>query len=420
MIAKVALRNMAHKPLNTVLSLLLLTAGVGIITLLILLERQFEKQFSGNLDNIDLVMGAKGSPLQLILSSVYQMDAPTGNIPYTEALSYMENPFAQSAVPLAYGDNYRGFRIVGTVPKYAELYGEGLKSGKMFSRPGEVVAGFQAAQKLGLKLGDTFRGSHGSDHGGEVHEEGAYTVVGIAKESGKVIDNLLLCDVPTVWQMHGHQHVGETEDAHGDEAHRHDEHAHEDESHGHVDETDTREITAVLFKIRNKMALVTWPRMVSSQTSMQMASPAVEVNRLFTLFGFGLTALRYMAYGIMLISAISIFVALFSTLRERKYEFALMRISGAGRGQMLALVLVEAMLLCVTGFILGTALGRIGLLLISRATEAEYKISFDPFAFVWGQEGLLFAATLGIGILSALIPALMAYRLNISKTLANA
>ncbi len=420
MIAKVALRNMAHKPLNTLLSLLLLTAGVGIISLLILLERQFEKQFSGNLDNIDLVMGAKGNPLQLILSSVYQMDAPTGNIPYAEALEFMNNPFAQSAVPLAYGDNYRGFRIVGTTPNYTELYGAGLGSGKMFSKPGEVVAGFTAAQKLGLAIGTTFKGSHGSDHGGEVHEEGEYVVVGIAKESGKVIDNLLLCNIETVWQMHGHAHADPPGASGAEQNH---EHSHEHEEHAHVDATeqaDTREITAVLFKIRNKMALVTWPRMVSAQTSMQIASPAVEVNRLFTLFGFGLTALRYMAYGIMLISAISIFVALYSTLRERRYEFALMRISGAGRGQLLSLVLIEALLLCAAGFLLGTAIGRMGLSLISRATEAEYKITFDPFTFVWNQEGLLFAVTLLIGALSALIPAGMAYRLNISKTLANA
>ena len=415
MIVKVALKNIVHKPLGTILSLILLTSGVGIISLLILLERQFERQFSGNLDNIDLVMGAKGSPLQLILSSVYQMDAPTGNIRYFEARKFMENPIAQSAVPLAYGDNYRGFRIVGTTTEYISLYGAGIAGGRGFSKPGEVVAGQAAAFKLGLKIGDTFKGSHGSEHGGEVHEEAEYIVVGIAKETGKVIDNLLLCSVPTVWQMHGeHDDHSHAETEH-DTAHAHD----SIDGHGHPEE-DLREITAVLFKIKNKMALVTWPRMVSSQTSMQMASPAVEVNRLFTLFGFGLTALRYMAYGIMLISAISIFIALYSTLRERKYEFALMRISGAGRGQMLWLVLVESLLLCTAGFLLGTFVGRLGLYLISRATESEYKISFDPFAFVWHQEGLLLVATLGIGLISALIPALMAYRLNISKTLANA
>ena len=111
MIAKIAWRNITHKPLNTILSLILLTAAVAIISLLMLLQEQFEKQFSGNIDNIDMVIGAKGSPLQLILSAVYQIDAPTGNISYDQAKTYINHPFAQSAVPLAFGDNFRGFRI---------------------------------------------------------------------------------------------------------------------------------------------------------------------------------------------------------------------------------------------------------------------------------------------------------------------
>ena len=168
------------------------------------------------------------------------------------------------------------------------------------------------------------------------------------------------------------------------------------------------------------MAFVTWPRLVAQNTKMQMASPAVEINRLFTLFGFGLQALQYLAYGIMLISGISIFIALYNTLKERKYEFALLRVSGASRLQLLGLVMAESMFLCITGFLLGTVLGRIAILGISSATENEYRIACDPFAFVWEKEGILFLVTIFVGIIAALIPAVKAYRLNISKTLANA
>ena len=98
MIAKLAWRNIWFKPLNTILSIVLLTSSVAIITVLVLLEKQFEEKFSSNIDGVDLVLGAQGSPLQLILSSVYQVDAPTGNISYDSAKVWMQHPFVGTCV----------------------------------------------------------------------------------------------------------------------------------------------------------------------------------------------------------------------------------------------------------------------------------------------------------------------------------
>ncbi len=116
----------------------------------------------------------------------------------------------------------------------------------------------------------------------------------------------------------------------------------------------------------------------------------------------------------------TIFIALFNTLKERKYEFALLRVNGASRLQLLSLVLIESLLLCITGFIFGTVVGRVALLLISGSSETEFKMSFNPFEFVWEKEGYLLGLTIFVGILAAVIPAVKAYSLNISKTLANA
>lgn len=429
MITKLAWKNIWFKPLNTILSVILLTASVAIISLLILLQEQFEKQFSSNIDGVDVVLGAQGSPLQLILSSVYQVDAPTGNISYDDAKIWMKHPFVKSAIPLAFGDNYRGFKIVGTTPEYLEKFGGKVIYGKIFNKNLEVVVGSEIAKKLNIKVGDKFFGSHGDALEGEVHEEFEYVVSGIASETGKVVDNLILSNIQSVWLMHeNHEHSEAEENPdHGEEGHIHfegDEHEHHD--HEKHQETVTpvsengKEITAVLIKFRNKMGFVTWPRLVAQNTKMQAASPAVEINRLFSLFGIGLEALQYLAYGIMLISGISIFIALYNTLKERKYEFALLRVSGASRLQLLSLVLFESILLCFTGFILGTIVGRIALVLISSTTDEQYKMTFDPFAFVWEKEGILFIVTIFVGIVAALIPAVKAYRLNISKTLANA
>ena len=437
MIVKLAWKNIWFKPLNTVLSVILLTASVAIISLLILLQEQFEKQFSSNIDGVDLVIGAKGSPLQLILSSVYQVDAPTGNISYDEAKVWMKHPFVKTAIPLAFGDNYRGFKIVGTTPDYLEKYGAKVEAGKIFSKNFEVVIGSEIAKKLNIKVGDKFFGSHGDAEEGEVHEEFAYVVSGIASPTGKVIDNLILSNIQSVWAMHeGHDHEEHQENpGHGEERHVHEEdeehhhaehgeegHIHKEGEEHHHDEIseEGKEITAVLIKFKNKMGFVLWPRLIAQNTDMQAASPAVEINRLFSLFGIGLQALQYLAYGIMLISGISIFIALYNTLKERKYEFALMRVSGASRTQLLGLVLFESLLLCITGFVLGTIVGRVGLLWISSTTEQDYKMTFDPFAFALEKEGVLFLVTIFVGIIAALIPAIKAYRLNISKTLANA
>lgn len=470
MITKIAWRNIWFKPLNTALSIILLTASVAIITLLILLQEQFEKSFNSNIDGVDMVLGAQGSPLQLILSAVYQVDAPTGNISYDEAKTWMEHPFVETAIPLAFGDNYKGYRIVGTTPDYLSKYGAEVANGKVFAENFDVVVGSEVAKKLNIKVGDEFFGSHGDAEEGEVHDEYAYVVTGIASPTGKVIDNLILSNIQSVWAMHdhGHDHAAEGEEEHDHEGHDHDHdhegHNHEDghdhDSHDHEDghshaedegvehnhedghnhdhdesghndahdhdheevqiSSEGKEITAVLLKFKNKMAIFTWPRVISQNTKMQAALPGIEINRLFSLFGIGLQALQYLAYGIMLISGISIFIALYNTLKERKYEFALLRVNGASRFQLLALVLIESLLLCVTGFVFGTIVGRIALVFISGSSQEEFKMSFNPLEFVWEKEGYLFLLTIFVGILAAVIPAVKAYSLNISKTLANA
>lgn len=419
MIAKLAWKNIWFKPLNTILSVVLLTSSVAIITTLVLVEKQFEEKFSSNIDGVDLVMGAQGSPLQLILSSVYQVDSPTGNISYDSAKVWMQHPFVQKAIPLAFGDNYRGYKILGTTPDYLEKYRATISEGKLFEKNFEVVIGSDIAQKLSLKIGDEFFGSHGDAAEGEVHDHYGYKVVGIAKPTGKVVDNLILCTIPSVWQMHG-SHGEEENPAHGEEGHVHVEgEEHHEEADMTLDEPGM-EITAVLLKFRNKMGIVTWPRIIAQNTKMQVASPAIEVNRLFSLFGIGISALQYLAYGIMLISGISIFIALYNTLKERENEFALMRVNGAKRLQLLKVVMIESLLLCVVGFIFGTILGRVGLSMLSNLAEEDFKMSFNPYEFIWEKEGTLFLLTIFVGFIAALIPAIKAYNLNISKTLANA
>ena len=199
---------MRDRRLATGLNMLLLALAVATLTILLLASTQLADRLERNAQGIDLVVGAKGSPLQLILSSIYQMDQPTGNIPLASIAMLRRDPAVAQVVPLALGDNFRGFRIVGSEESYTGLYNAEIGEGRMFDDHGEVVLGADVAEKLGAGLGQQFVGSHGlgdSEGAGE-HEAHPFTTVGILKPTGTVIDRLILTSIETVWDVHGIAH----------------------------------------------------------------------------------------------------------------------------------------------------------------------------------------------------------------------
>ncbi len=167
------------------------------------------------------------------------------------------------------------------------------------------------------------------------------------------------------------------------------------------------------------MGLVQLPRIINQQTNMMAAVPAIEVNRLFTLFGVGIDTLKNIAWGIMLLSGLSVFVALFNSLKERKYELALMRTMGAGRGKILWLVLMEGLLLSMTGIITGLLLSRLALWSVAGRFEKDYHLSVQSWALQLPAEIYLCLLAVIIGLIASLTPAIKAWFINISKTLAN-
>jgi putative ABC transport system permease protein len=418
MMLKLAWNNLLHKPLSALLCWILMAVSVGIISLLILLQSRFENQFSHNINGIDMVIGAKGSPLQLILSAVYHADAPTGNIQLEEAEKWMKHPFIEKAIPLAYGDSYKGYSIIGTTKDYLDQYGATLTTGKLYEKDFEVVVGSALAAKLQLKTGSSFYSTHGNGGNGEEHREHAYTVTGILSPTGSVVDNLVVGNIESVWKIHEHHHEGEAQhEATGH--HEAGEHHHHGEEHKAAHGEAEKELTAVLLKFRNPMGLIQLPRIINKQTNMMAAVPAIEVNRLFTLFGVGIDTLKNMAWGIMLLSGLSVFVALFNSLKERKYELALMRTMGAGRGKLLWLVLLEGFILSIAGVITGLLLSRLALWLVAGRFEKEYHLSVQSWALQLPAEIYLCLLAVVIGLIASMVPAIKAWFINISKTLAN-
>ena len=451
---KLSFSYLRHRPLGSFLNVLILALGIATIIVLLVVSDRVEQNLTRNAKGIDLVVGAKGSPLQLILSSIYHIDAPTGNISVEDAEVVMANRAVAQAIPLALGDSYRSFRVVGTTPDYPAHYEGGVARGRLWSGTLEATVGAVAAREAGLDVGDSFYSSHGIGVPGETHEEHGIEVVGVFEETGTVLDRLLLTSIETVWDVHGVHG-----DDHDDEEHAHDEgdedHAHhnEDEGHGHHDDEDEdeahdhdedhggdagsdkerrarapgppgqsagppeREYTAVLIRYASPLAAVSFPRYVNTQTDLQAAAPAFETARLFNLLGVGFDALRLFGLILIVVAVLSVFVALLNALKERRYDLAMMRTLGASRRKLMAHVLLEGLLLAGMGVVLGLVLGHAAAAGLGAAVEGAQGMALGGFAVVPG-EIVVVALALAAGVVAALLPAYQAYRTDIARVLA--
>lgn len=404
-------KNLTSKPLDMALSLILFALGVGLISVLFLINKQVQDKFDKNLAGIDMVIGAKGSPLQLILCGMYHVDDPTGNITIKEAKPFLRpnHPLISMAVPLSVGDNYRSYRIIGTTHAMLDLYEGQVVEGEIWEEDYEVTIGASVAKRLDLKLGDNFQSSHGLVQDENlVHDDaGAFKVVGILEPSGSVLDQLILTNTSSIWAVH---------EDHGDEV------AHDSLSHEHAEEEDwlaqeEKDITMVLvkFKARNFRTL-NMPRTIAENTNMMAASPAIQINKLYDQLGVGMDFLQAVALAIIVVSGLSIFISLFSSLKDRQYELALMRVMGASRGRLFILIILEGILLAVVGYVIGIALSHGAMALLSGFLEESYQYQFSAGTFL-AEEGYVFCGAVLLGLLAAVIPALQASQTDISETL---
>ena len=381
-----------------------MTLGIGLISLLLLLNQQLDDKFKRNLRGIDMVVGAKGSPLQLILSSIYQIDAPTGNVSLADAQRIMRNPMVKTAIPLAMGDNYLGYRIVGTNQKYVSHFDGQLADGKLFKDDLEVCIGAKVAAATGLKLNDSFAGMHGFDDSGDVHGDKKYKVVGIFAYNNSVLDQVILTNISSVWNIHeGHQSTSATDLLMATDS--------------STQISASEEITSLLVKFRNPMGLIALPRFINENTKMQAAVPAFEINRLFSLMGVGLDTLRAIAFIVIFIAGLSVLISLYNSLKERKYEMALMLSMGASRTQLFLMLLLEGLVLAIAGYAIGIVASRVGLLVFSQQTEQNFRYDFNNFGLL-PEEIWLFGAAVAVGFVAAALPSLGVYKINISRTLA--
>lgn len=394
-------RYLWSRPLASALNLLLLTLGLASMAFVLIAQDQIDHTFERDLAGIDVVVGAKGSPLQLILAGVFHMDVPPGNVPLAEVQALASHPQVAQVIPLSLGDSVMGFRIVGTNADYPAHYGATLAQGALWSAPMQAVLGAQVAQATGLQLGQRFTGSHGLGGGGHEHADTPYTVVGVLAPCACVLDRLVLTDTASVWNVHEGLAPGEFESLSA-----------EDREAIQAE----REVTLALVRYNTPMAAISFPRFINATTKMQAAAPAMEITRLLSMVGVGTRVLQGMGAVLLLVAALSVFIALWSAVRERRADTAMLRLLGAPPVKVGALLLCEALWLALLASALGLLAAQGLSALVGWWWMADQGLAISGWHWPIALAGVPVAA-LGVALAAAAVPAVSAYRMDVLSLL---
>jgi putative ABC transport system permease protein len=383
------------RPGRTWANLVALTLALTAMLVVLSLNDQIRHNFERQLKGIDAVVGAKGSPIQLMLSGVYHLDMPTGNIPLKAFEQLRTHPQVARAIPLSLGDNVAGYRIVGTEPSYLQLYGAQLAQGRMWQSNMEAVIGTQVHEQTRLKLGDTFVGVHGLGAGGEAHDDTPYTVTGIMAPCHCILDRLVLTSTKSVWQVH--------DDIHGLEGLTESERQSLDEE---------REVTLALVTYNTPLASLTFVRFVNQTTAMQAASPAIEMTRLLTLVGAGSRLLEGFIAALLLLAGLSIATSFSAAVSERQADLALLRMLGAPPQRLVHLLLAESAWLTLMGLVAAAALSQTVLavlqMLLPGGAVPLWQAGVMSPSLLW-----LPAIVLGLMALAVALPIWRALKLDV-------
>ena len=424
---------------STILAVLLTTFGISISIILVQFENHIKTRLNNDGKKIDIVVGAKGSPLQIVLSSIYHIDLPTGNIPYSSLKTISEDPLVDKVIPLALGDNWKNNRIVGTTYEYLEHYGAKLDKGRSWQKVFEVVAG----SSVKINLNQEISGSHGLVDSNNRHDHGKYRVVGILKPTGTVLDRLLLTSLKSVLQIHG-QDIEDNEkhhhehDKHEHENHEHDKHEHEKhehqqnknkhktDNHDHNSEQKGNsvnnnqdfiepEITSLLITTKSPVANINLPRSINKQSQLQAANPAFEITRLSAMLGLGSKSFKLLSIIIILIAVLSIFTGLASNFENRLRDLAILRAIGYSKARVFKIISLEGIIIVIFGIIIGLCSSflvfnlLVDIIAPLNNSNAKFNFSIDIVIIIC----LVFLA----GLFAAFFPAYKGSKVSVAKQL---
>ncbi|MEY4530519.1 MAG: hypothetical protein RLZZ156_1240 [Deinococcota bacterium] len=388
-------------------SLTVLAIAIAVLMGLVvpLLLSSFRESVIRAANSFDLLITAKGSQSQAVLNTIFLQEAPIGNIPYEVFEKLTQDPRTKKAIPLAFGDNYNGFPIVGTNKDYFELrpnQSQGLlytfAQGTVFEDEFDAVLGAQAAKVSGLKIGDTFKSQHGITPTFEPDEHAeSFKVVGILEPSGAAGDKGIFVPIEAVWHLHEQEekkeHEGKEETAHEDE-------------HDHGEE---QEITAILWTPTRLGYAYQLAGELNQDNTAQGVFPGQVIGQLFSFMGQGQEAYNLIIWLALLLATLTIAINTLSASQVMQRNLAVLRAIGASKNQVVGLVLLESLVITLVGLLVGLGLSYVITSLVQQWLEQQTALTLPNLAP--NPSDLLRVATvIPVALVFALLPALLAIR----------
>lgn len=415
---RIVARNLRRRPLATTLTTLSVALGVALFVTVGALRKAGEEGFKRSAALCDLVVGAKGSPLELTLNTMYHMGQSPGNIPFSLWDELGSRDGVKWTVPLMVGDSWRGWRVIGVTDdlfSQVELSTFGklkFSSGRPFvysaddfrhdhaeighQHGGDVEAVVGAT--TGLEIGFKFHPAHDlrANSAAEQHRELTATVVGVLAPTGTPLDRAIYIPAGAYWMVEGHQ-AEETTTAGGAR-----------DPHG---------VSAVLVRSKPGFYHIKLWRELNDRLDAQAAQPAIEIRRLFDIVGVADQALRLVAALVVAVALAGVLVAVYNTMGSRRHEFAVFRALGASRSTVLFLVVGEAASVAALGGITGLLMAGIGVSIAS--SELLDRTGVEVSAMPGVSELYLLIMVVSVGALAGLVPALAAYRTEAARHLSS-
>jgi len=405
-------RSMTGRRFSTGVTVASVAVAVALMTLLLSMKASGRAAFERGTGNAQMLITREPSALSSVLNSMFYADAPGAPIPWADYLSLQESyPFAW-AIPTQLGDSFRGLPVMSTTTEFFTAFQPapnepfGIAEGRLFGAPFEVVVGAEAAERANLRLGDVINLFHGAprQQGTHEHDEFDYTVVGILEFSGSPHDRALFTDLDSAWVLHAHDRRIATM---GDDVVT---------TVDDLIEVD-RQITGVYASLGARTAALT--QILSAlrrDPDWTVAQPADTVRGLFAIVSSVDQILVAMAGAVLISSGVSIMLALYNSMEQRRRQVAVLRVLGASRWRVFNLVLTESAAIGLMGGAVGVLGGIVLGTVVSGVLESRLGLVVRPSLPLDGYLGMVLA-TIALAMVAGVAPAVLAYRTAVVKHL---
>ena len=408
MILQFVKTNILSKKLRNFLTIFSILVSVMLIISVQNLTTQLKSNVIENAGVYDILVGAPGSSIQLVLNTIFYYDAPIANINIEYYESLQKDSRVANVVPIGMGDNYNGYKIIGTSNDFfTDKYK--LKSGELFKNNGEAVIGSTVAKITGLKVGDKFSGMHGlTEEGGHAYADFQYTVVGVLEQTKTPSDTVIYTDIESLWTVHGleHNEHNENDDMEMDDEHN-------ESMHGNSSEN---LITALLVKTTSLSNQVMVTNDLNKNNDIQAINPAATLRKLLVMLNAGEIVVTLVAYVSIFLSIIVLFTTMLSASIERRKDISILRALGANRKTVFKTILLETLIIAIIGAVLGFIVAHIAIGILGNYTAVNYGINISGFSVQIAEVFVLLGAVV-LSIVAGMIPAVMVYKTDATKYL---